>query len=107
MLRGEQISCGEFSLPQFSKERVSHQCFLRTELYMNELNLLKTPIPAAYLLPVFVTVQEEAYLLNKIEGVGGVPIDDDDAGQDRIEGESSPRRFKSKPTGWKDVKGRR
>lgn len=86
---------------------------------MNDSNRLKTPIPSAYLVPVFVTEQEEAYLLSKIEELGGTPIDEDGGGADddaatKVNGNQggseagpSTRRFKSKPTGWKDVKGRR
>lgn len=80
---------------------------------MNDSNLLPTPFPAAYLVPVFVTEQEEAYLLGKIEEVGGTPIPNDDVtGKDGEAAEAgagfeAPRKFKSKPTGWRDVKGRR
>jgi hypothetical protein len=81
---------------------------------MNDANLLKTPFPAAYLVPVFVTESEEAYLLGKIEEVGGTPVEEatDGTGDDALNGtntssSTSPRKFKSKPTGWKEVKGRR
>ena len=75
---------------------------------MNDTHLLKTPLPTASLIPIFVTVQEEAYLLTKIEELGGTPIEDvNDHGPDGAEGTSSSRRFKSKSTGWKEVKGRR
>lgn len=79
---------------------------------MNDANLLKTPFPAAYLVPVFVTESEEAYLLGKIEEVGGTPVDEEDTNDalrqtNGSESSASPRKFKSKPTGWKEVKGRR
>lgn len=98
---------------------------------MNETNLLKTPLPAAYLIPVFVTEQEEAYLLSKIEELGGTPIEEDErsassSGTGPSDGQtteayaglstssssasaspSTTRKFRTKPTGWKDVKGRR
>lgn len=71
---------------------------------MDDQNRLKTPVPECYLLPAFVSQSEEAYLLTKIEEVGGSAVEDD-AG-DATTGEST-RKYKSKPTGWRDVKGRR
>ena len=81
---------------------------------MQEANLLKTPLPSAYLIPVFVTEQEEAYLLSKIEELGGTEIIDDiaDSGSeshntlarqlslisctDEPSGSPSARKFRSK-----------
>ena len=60
---------------------------------------LNTPIPAAYLIPDWVTEQESSYLLVKIEEMSGT----------ETESETSGRTFKAKstPQGWKEVNGRR
>lgn len=71
---------------------------------MNDVHRLDTPLPEAYLIPGFITASEEAYLLTKVEECGGTPLDDDG---DNADGPDSPRRFKGKAAGWKEVKGRR
>jgi alkylated DNA repair protein alkB family protein 6 len=63
-----------------------------------DAHLLQTPLPSAYVIEDYVTPQEEAYLLQKIEQVGGTEID---AASD------GTRAFKGKATGWKEVHGRR
>lgn len=62
---------------------------------------LNTLIPAAYLIPSFVSAQEAAYLLNKIEELAGTEQSTDETGPTRV--------FKSKGTaqGWRTVSGRR
>jgi alkylated DNA repair protein alkB family protein 6 len=70
---------------------------------MNEQTRLRTPVPECYLLPAFVSESEEAYLLTKIEEVGGTAVHDDEADATT----EAPRKYKSKPTGWREVKGRR
>lgn len=69
---------------------------------MNDQTRLNTPVPECYLIPAFVSESEEAYLLTKIEEVGGTAVDNDDA-----TAEQTTRKYKSKPTGWREVKGRR
>jgi alkylated DNA repair protein alkB family protein 6 len=69
---------------------------------MDDQTRLKTPVPECHLIRAFVSESEEAYLLTKIEEVGGTAVDNDDDAT----GESA-RKYKSKPTGWRDVKGRR
>ena len=73
---------------------------------MNDVHRLDTHLPEAYLIPGFITASEEAYLLTKVEECGGMPVDDD---ADSVDGTStdSPRRFRGKAAGWKEVKGRR
>lgn len=71
---------------------------------MDDQTRLKTPVPECYLIPAFVSESEEAYLLTKVEEVGGTAVDvNDDAD---ATGEPT-RKYKSKPTGWRDVQGRR
>lgn len=73
---------------------------------MNDIHRLDNLLPEAYLIPGFITASEEAYLLTKVEECGGTPVDDD---ADSLQGTStdSPRRFRGKAAGWKEVKGRR
>ena len=64
---------------------------------MNDANKLKTPnVGEAYLVPVFVTEQEEAYLLTKVEELGGTPVEEGQAESASNGAEPSPRKFKSK-----------
>lgn len=68
---------------------------------ISEENRLKTPLENVYLLKDFCTQQEEAYLLSKIEELGGIDISEGD--------ESQVRQYKDKGTaaGWREVNGRR
>lgn len=72
---------------------------------MNDIHRLDTPLPEAYLIPGFITASEEAYLLTKVEECGGTPVDELEG--DNVGSPDSPRRFRGKAAGWKEVKGRR
>lgn len=65
-----------------------------------EEHRLPTPVPEAFVLEDFIDAPTEAYLLSKIEELGGTEVESS---------ESSTRAFKSKgtPAGWKTVSGRR
>lgn len=65
---------------------------------MNEATRLKTPngVGEAFLVPAFVTEQEEAYLLTKTEELGGTPVEDDEQTASNGDAQPSPRKFKSK-----------
>lgn len=61
---------------------------------------LDTPFPEAYVLPDFIDASAEAYLLSKIEELGGDEIES---------GSADTRAYKSRatPSGWRTVKDRR
>jgi len=63
---------------------------------------LSTPIPEAYIVPDFVSLSEEAYLLERVELLGSVEVPNEKS-------DGSGRSFQSKgsPAGWRTVKGRR
>lgn len=63
---------------------------------MNDKTLLPTSLPGAYLIPVFVTEQEESYLLSKIEELGGTPLSEETDAPDGQSSKESPRKFRSK-----------
>lgn len=61
---------------------------------------LETPLPEAFVMPDFIDAPTEAYLLSKIEELGGDEIDS---------GQADTRAYKSRatPNGWRAVKDRR
>ncbi|GAA5891637.1 hypothetical protein JCM8208_007353 [Rhodotorula glutinis] len=65
---------------------------------------VQTPVPGIQIVYDFINEAEEAYLLEKIDAVGGGPAATGTAeGEDKAGGGAAAR----KPSGWKDLNGRR